>query len=263
MTTKLGDLRQWVCWEWEQRDGKTTKVPCSPHEPRHAKSDDPTTWGTLTEARQSARERGYDGVGFVFTAEDPFCGVDLDKVLDLETGEIEGWALEIVRELDSYTEISPRGKGLHIILRAELPAGGNRKGRVEMYDRGRFFTVTGRHLSGTPKHVEDRQPQLEALHRRLFPPRSAPSLNGHMDSVADEDLIEKAANAANGEKFSLLWSGDWEGAGYGSRSEADLALCSMIAFWTGPDEDTGGRPLRPLRTRPREMGTSRLPPAND
>ncbi len=236
MTTRLQELRQWVCWEWEQRDGKATKVPFSPHEPRRAKSDDPTTWGTLTEARQSARERDYEGVGFVFTAEDPFCGVDLDAVLNPETGEVEEWAMEIVRELDSYTEISPSGNGLHIILRAELPAGGNRKGRIEIYDRGRFFTVTGHHLPGTPKLVKDRQPQLDALHRRLFPARAVPSRNGYTGEVADEDLIEKATAAANGEKFRLLWSGDWEGAGYGSRSEADLALCSMIAFWTGPDE---------------------------
>ncbi|MGH3145785.1 MAG: hypothetical protein ACRDTR_08285, partial [Rubrobacter sp.] len=139
---KPKDLRQWVCWRSEERDGRPTKVPYSPASGLRARSDDPVTWGTLSEAREAAREGDYEGVGFVFTAGDPFCGVDLDACVDPETGEVASWAAEVLDELDSYTEFSPSGRGLHVLVRAELPPGGRRKGRVEMYDRGRFFTVT-------------------------------------------------------------------------------------------------------------------------
>jgi primase-polymerase (primpol)-like protein len=100
---------------------------------------------------RACKEHGYGGIGFVFTPEDDLCGVDLDGCLDPETGEIEGWAQEIIEELDSYTEISPSGTGVHVLVRGTLPAGRNRKGRFEAYDRGRYFTVTGRHLAGTPR----------------------------------------------------------------------------------------------------------------
>src|SRR5918998_1633274 len=179
-TTRMKDLRQWVCWRTEERNARPTKVPYSPTTGSRARSDDPATWATLARAREAAREGAYDGIGFVFSASDPFCGVDLDACVRPETGEVESWAMSIIEELDSYTEISPSGTGLHVIVRAELPPGGNRKDRVEMYDRGRFFTVTGNHLRGTPTSVEERQRQIGALHARLFPlnPPEASPTNG-------------------------------------------------------------------------------------
>ena len=230
------DLRQWVCWRSEERDGRLTKVPYSPASGVRARSDDPATWGTLNEAREAARDGGYDGVGFVFTAGDPFCGVDLDGCVDPETGEVASWAAEVLDELDSYTELSPSGRGLHVLVRAVLPPGGRRKGPVEMYDRGRFFTVTGRHFPGTPRGIEGRQDRIAALHARLFPARERPAANGSAPTNAfdDAEVLRRAMSAANGERFAALWTGDR--SGYPSDSEADLALCSMLAFWVGPDE---------------------------
>jgi len=236
----MRDLRQWVCWCSEERNNKKTKVPYSPSTGTRARSDEPSTWSTLAEARRTAEREDYDGIGFVFTADDPFCGVDLDGCVDRQTGEIQPWAADILDDLNSYTEFSPSSEGLHIIVRAELPKGRRRGGGVEMYDRGRFFTVTGRHLSGTPKQVENRQREISALHTRIFPPleESAPptdhtEISTHTSS--DEEILRRARSAANGDKFATLWSGDR--TGYASDSEADLALCSMLAFWTGPDEE--------------------------
>ncbi len=236
----IRDLPQWVCWRSSERNGKRTKVPYSPSTGVRARSDDPETWGTLAEAREAVRENDYDGIGFVFTADDPFCGIDLDGCLDPETGEVEPWALEIVEELDSYTEISPSGTGLHILVRGTLPSDGNRNGKVEMYDRGRFFTVTGRRLVGTSHLIEERQAQVEALHVRLFPPcqQASPATDessAPANDLSDEEVLRRAGSARSGERFARLWTGDR--AGYASDSEADLALCSMLAFWTGPDEE--------------------------
>src|SRR5829696_6807830 len=116
-TLGMKDLRQWLCWRFEERDGKPTKVPYDPR--------------TGEKAVSECKKHGYDGLGFVFTPEDDLCGVDLDKCLDPETGELEGWAQKVIGELDSYTEISPSGTGVHVLVRGELPSGRNRKGRFE------------------------------------------------------------------------------------------------------------------------------------
>jgi len=236
--TSIRDFRQWICWRVEPRDGKPTKVPYSPISGGRARSDDPETWNTFAEARRAIGEAGYDGIGFVFTTSDPFCGVDLDGCLDPETGEIEPWATEILEDLDSYTEVSPSGRGLHVIVEARLPEGGNRKGGIELYDHGRFFTMTGDHLPGTVRGIQLRQAQVEKLHARLFPPREKPSPSQSTtpnDGLDDAEVLRRAMSARSGERFARLWTGDR--AGYPSDSEADLALCSMLAFWIGPDED--------------------------
>ena len=146
----------------------------------------------------------------------PYVGIDLDKCRDPETGKIEPWAEAIIRELDSYTELSPSGRGFHIWVRGTLPQGPRRAGRVEMYDNGRYFTVTGNHFEGTPKTIEERD--LSSLHSRLAtldpankkPPKSVTS--------ADTGVS----------RFESLMTGGWEGL-YPSQSEADLALCVMLA----------------------------------
>ena len=240
----MKDLEQWVCWRLEARgqNAKPTKVPYSPRSGTRARSDDPATWGTLAEAERAA-EKDFDGIGFVFATSDPFCGVDLDSCVDPETGEIEPWATKVLDELDSYTEISPSGTGLHVIVRSKLPPGGNRKGRVEMYDRGRFFTITRRRLPGTSHRVEDRQEEIEALHARLFPPEEqhaptkAPVMNGAAASevLTDAEVLRRAMSSRSGDRFARLWAGDR--SDYASDSEADLALCSMLAFWVGDDQE--------------------------
>jgi hypothetical protein len=240
-TQNIRDLKQWLCWHSETREGKPTKIPYSPHTSVRASSTDPETWGSYKEAVAACKRHGYGGIGFVFTPEDDLCGIDLDGCLDPETGEIERWAQEIIDELNSYAEISPSGTGVHVLIRGTLPPGRNRKGRFEAYDRGRYFTVTGRHLAGTPPSIEFRQDQLERVVMWVFGSSAAESENGHStngfaptpNGLTDDELIQKALSASNEERFARLWSGD-TGA-YGSHSEADLALCGMLAFWTGGD----------------------------
>jgi hypothetical protein len=239
-TLNVRDLRQWLVWRTEERGGELTKVPYSPDTGRRADSMAPETWTSHDEAVNAYREHAYDGIGFVFTPEDDLCGVDLDKCLDPETGEIEDWASSIIEELDSYTEISPSGRGVHVLVRGKLPAGRNRKGRFEAYDRNRYFTVTGKHLSGSPQTIESRQEELQGVVRRVF---GQESTNGHTrpemasepldNGLSDNEVMQKAVAASNGDRFSRLWAGDT--GGYASHSEADLALCGMLAFWTGGD----------------------------
>ncbi len=115
---------------------------------RFAKSTDPSTWGTFDQAwaYYQSHKDGVDGVGFMFAKDDPFIGIDLDHCRNAETGEIQPWALEIVETMNSFTEISPSGQGLHIFVKGELSGDGINTKDVEMYDSKRYFTVTGASL---------------------------------------------------------------------------------------------------------------------
>jgi len=236
-TQNIRDVRQWLCWRTEKRDGKPTKVPYSPLTGEKASSTDSETWADYSEAVKACKEHGYDGIGIVFTPQDDLCGVDLDSCIDPESGEIESWAQEIIEELDSYSERSPSGIGIHVLVKAQLPPGGRRKGQIEIYDSGRFFKVTSQHLPGTPKKIVERQVEIEVLHRKVFGFTKGDA-NGHVshgpgNDLSDTEILSRAGQAVNGKAFEKLWNGDT--SDYTSRSEADLALCSRLVFWTGGD----------------------------
>src|SRR5215218_2509349 len=143
---QLTERPQWVCWRLEEREGKATKVPYTPGTARRASSTDLMTWSTFDQALAAyeAGEPPYHGVGFCFSSADPFVGIDLDKCRDPEDGEITEWAQKIIsRVQEGYVEASPSGTGVHIIIEGTVRDGGMRKGEIEMYSRGRFFTITG------------------------------------------------------------------------------------------------------------------------
>jgi len=227
---ELRERPQWVTWLVEERDGKATKVPYGVGDQR-ASSTDSATWMTFENATAKSKR-----IGFVFHADDPYCGIDLDKCRDRSNGLIHNAAREIVVALDSYTEVSPSGTGVHTIVRASVPPGGHRRNGTEIYSDGRYFCMTGDHLEDTPLTIENRQAQLDRLHSELFPPKApAPSRAAPANPVSldDVDIIEKARAAKNGPNFDELWRGDT--GGYDSHSEADLALCNQLAFWCGCD----------------------------
>ncbi len=241
MPEELRERPQHVAWELRRRGDTPTKVPINPKTGWLASSTDPATWATFEEAFAFARSNDCNGTGYVFAPYDPFAGVDLDGCRDADTGAIEAWALEIVRRLNSYAEISPSGTGIKIFVRGELPPGRRRKGNVEAYDRARYYTITGWRLPSAPAVLEDRTQELLAFHRDVFgdqgPHRVIAQRNQHPEGTGldDEEVLAKALAASHAGKFARLWGGSIEG--YRSHSEADLALCSMLAFWLGADEE--------------------------
>ena len=236
---ELKDRNQWVGWHTEIRNGKSTKVPINARTGHYASCDDPTTWDTFESASHAYNSRDdLDGVGYVFSADDPYTGIDLDKCRHPETGIVEPWALETVEQINSYTEVSPSGCGLHILVRGALPEGARRRGNLEMYDRSRYFTITGQHLERMPTTIQERDAPLKGLHARVFGPAAQKNdqreyTAASSSHLSDLELIERASRAQNGAKFDRLWRGD--SSGYDSQSEADLALCLELAFWTGGD----------------------------
>ncbi len=143
---ELTERPQWVCWRLVGRDEKLTKIPYTPGTERKASSTDLMTWRTFSEALAAfeAGEPPYDGLGFCFSSADPFVGIDIDDCRNPETSEISPWAQKIIsRVQEGYVEASPSGTGVHIILEGNVRDGGMRRGKVEMYSRQRFFTITG------------------------------------------------------------------------------------------------------------------------
>ncbi len=135
---------QFVVWRYEHRGGKPTKVPYTPGSGRPASHSDPRTWRSFSQAVQALKTGKWAGIGRVFAKDDSFGGVDLDGVRDPETGIIEPHAVEKLRRLDSYSEVSPSLSGVKVWIRGELSGGrARKKPGVEVYDRKRFFTVTG------------------------------------------------------------------------------------------------------------------------
>ena len=194
----------WVVWRSEKRDGSRTKVPYQPAKPgRRASATDPRTWALFEEA-VVAEPR--DGVGCVVTEHDPYTGVDLDYCRDRQTGEIARWAQQILADLLSYTEVTPSGDGLHVWVNACKPGRNARKkiggGDVELYDRARMFTVTGDHVDGLPRTIEERQSQLDELYASLWPEPEPQRRAVQAVSVGDRELLERMFAAANGDKIA-------------------------------------------------------------
>ena len=258
---ELRALQQWVLWryDWKEgRDGKPgrwAKVLYRAAIPRvPAKSDDPETWSTFADTWE-AYEAGqtWSGIGFVFAPGDGLAGVDLDDCVD-EGGALKPWAREIVDRLGGYAEVSPSGTGVKVFCRGAVPEGrGRRKpfedGEVEVYDRGRYFTVTGAVLAGHAAITGDGE-GLATLHAELFPPpppRERGAGRAGDDPCRERDvqvILEAAENAANGDEFLEVWNDEDELG----QSEGDWSLLSRLAWWTDCDaglmEDLASRSPR-------------------
>ena len=228
----------WVCYKAvpdERSHSGVSKKPIDAKNGEYARSNDPSTW-TDFETAVSASEK-FSGIGFMF-GDSPYFGVDLDdmpdEIHDYKCGGSGGRAGEFMSVLQSYCELSQSGKGLHIICKGTLPVGGKRKGQIEMYESGRFFVMTGKPF-GSFTSVRDCTEDIKPLHRKYIqsetrPVQIDPSPITPSDMSVNE-ILELALNAKNGEKFARLMSGDI--SDYGSQSEADMAFCNMLAFWTG------------------------------
>ncbi len=243
---ELKDVPQWVCWKAVPKgNGKVDKIPINPSNGRKAATDNPKTWVSFDKAVTYYRKRngkGIDGIGFVFSKEDPFMGIDLDD--SVKNGNMELQAQAYIDKIYSYGELSPSGNGVHVITKAKIPGPRRRNGNVEIYEDGRFFTITGDHLEDTPATIEGKQKEIESFYNDVFgreeekskPIETKPTL------LSNSEILERATSAKNGEKFSKLMKGDY--SDYPSQSEADLALCNELAFWCGNNPEQIDRLFR-------------------
>ncbi len=231
----------WVCFRFEKdkkHPEKPKKVPVTPDTGYWASSTDPATWRTYEEAVKASSR--FNGIGFMF-GNSPYFGVDLDKkeneLRDYISGDNNNIIGEFVDALKSYTELSPSGKGIHIICKGSLPKDGrkNKELGLEMYDTARFFTVTGNRF-GEYTEIRENTETIKPLHAKYFSKKDEQkpvntAVSSALPTTAAE-VVELASGAKNGSKFVQLYKGDITGYNQDS-SAADMAFCNMLAFWTG------------------------------
>ncbi len=226
LPTALTARPQWVLWKYEQRGDKWTKVPYQPTGER-ASSTDPATWSTVAAVQDAKwRQMGtYHGVGFVFSPDDPFVGIDLDHCRG------EWWAAELLDRFLTYIEITPSWTGYHLIGLGRLPDDkGRRKGPIEVYSAGRYFTMTGTRAPGATAEPQDMQGPLDALLAEIAPAKSERRAPDWTPALDLGDVLRRSMLAQNGSKVQRLYQGDT--TGYPSKSEADMALLECLAFYT-------------------------------
>ena len=219
---ELLKVAQFVCWVGSD------KIPKNPYTGNNAQSNNPATWATFDVAAEACEKYNFDGVGFMFAP--PYFGVDLDHCID----NVD-FCDEFVETLQSYAEISKSGEGIHIICKGTLPDGARRRGGVEMYSSGRYFICTGNLYNKSYTNVKDCTDTIKILHSKYLPtnvPKAELSTRRYDIDLDDAEIIEKARSCKSGSVFSMLYAGQWQGL-FPSQSEADLAFCNQLAFWTG------------------------------
>lgn len=235
--SELKALPQWILWKKEKRNGKDTKIPYQV-DGNEARSNDRRTWSTFATAVKFYMNGGYDGIGFVFSRQDNYIGVDIDKcVVD---GKPNAFATEIIDALDSYTEFSPSGNGLHIIIKGSLPLSVCNTGRknakygLEIYQHSRYFTFSGNRENSND--IYERTEELAEIFEQYF---DDSDIQGRVNLAEFEKDEIHLSNDALWEKMFRSKSGDEIRAMYNGQlinddpSSTDLALCNHLAFWTG------------------------------
>lgn len=234
---ELKALPQWILWRKEERGGKPTKVPYQVNG-EMAQANNRRTWSTFATAVKFYLEGDYDGIGFVFSRQDNYIGIDIDKcVVD---GKVNSFANEIIDTLDSYTEFSPSGTGLHIIIKGGLPQSvlgtgrKNTKHGLEIYSYGRYFSFTGNRENSND--VYDRTDELAEVFEQYF---DDSDIQGRVNlaefekdeiKISNDALWERMFRSKNGDEIRSLFNGSLI---KNDHSASDLALCNHLAFWTG------------------------------
>jgi putative DNA primase/helicase len=233
---EIKKLDRWVCWNLEQKKEGFTKIPKDPNTGKNASASNPSTWGNFDTALDAMTQKGWTGIGFMFNG-DGLQGVDIDGCRDPETGELTDEARDIIFTLDSYTEVSQSGRGIHILCYGpDLPAGKRRSGHVEMYDRGRYFCMTGAVIDDGHADIEERGEELRAVHAKCIDRKAPPGVkstertNHERVELSETETVGRIRASKQGSMFDDLMAGRWESR-YQSQSEADMAMCNILAFW--------------------------------
>jgi putative DNA primase/helicase len=232
---ELLDKPNWVLWRYVWRTSKWTK-PLFQISGELASSTNPKTWSSFSQVASVYHGGRFDGIGYVFSANDSYVGIDWDDCRNPETGEVQPDILDHIKLLNTYTEDSPSGCGFKSLCRGRLPRGGHHGKQVGVFEKSRYFCITGNVFSEVSTQIEERQSELNTLIKNFWPKdfkqKESHAFTTFNHNLTDSDIIQKALNS-NDAKFYQLWGGDI--SGYTSHSEADQALCNKLAFWTGKD----------------------------
>ncbi|PGZ56825.1 DNA primase [Bacillus cereus] len=238
---ELKNCPQWVLWKAEVRNGKSTKVPFRINGSM-AQSNNRNTWSTFKEVVEVYQRGGYNGIGFMFSKDDPFVGIDIDHCV--QEGKFTDLAKDIMTLVPSYTEYSPSGEGIHIIAKGKLPLRGPGTGKknpaigLEIYRHGRYFSFTGNSINNHP--VEESTEKLKVIFQKYIEKKEVPtapktpsfSKKSNINTLSDSELWERMFNSKNGGDIKDLFQGMLIN---NDHSSTDMALANHLAFWTDKD----------------------------
>lgn len=239
--TELKNTPNWVLWKAEVRNSKSTKVPFRINGSM-AQSNNSNTWSTFEEVLEVYQRGGYNGIGFMFSKDDPFVGIDLDHCL--QEGKFTDLAKDIMNIVPSYTEYSPSGQGIHIIAKGKLPLRGPGTGKknpsigLEIYRHGRYFTFTGNSINNHP--VEESTEKLKVIFQKYIEKKELPtaqktpyvSKKSNISNLSNSELWKRMFDSKNGGAIRDLFCGVLIN---GDHSSTDMALANHLAFWTDKD----------------------------
>jgi hypothetical protein len=238
---ELKALRIWCVWRYVKnpKREKPDKVPFNPITGTKAKTNYPDEFVSFNDAVKNAEK--YDGIGVIVPHGVVF--IDIDECV--ENGVINEFAKEIIRKMNIPFEVSPSGKGLRGYCKAQDFQFDkkkyyivNRNIGMEVYVGGathRFLTITGNiiHEAEFCERGEQLQALLDEYMLRSVPLLDKSEIKSGCSYLTDDEVIEKATAAKNGEKFHRVWHGDT--SDFPSDSEADVYLSGRLAFWCGCD----------------------------
>lgn len=229
----LVNLPIWILWKLEPDDkGRMTKVPYSGKYDGRASSSNPNTWTTFDCVMSKLKRTGsqYNGIGVCVDKSHRLIFIDIDHCVD-EEGQVADHALDIVNHMESqFVELSQSGSGLHILALGEIPKSfKNSRNGVEMYNDRRFVAMTGRALcEGEPHEDAD---AIRYVFETYRTPEKKKKVTQHTVPDLERDDQWIVDHAMKRGRFRDLFNGSWKLLGYGSQSEADIALCNILAFW--------------------------------
>ncbi|MFK4316007.1 MULTISPECIES: phage/plasmid primase, P4 family [unclassified Bacillus (in: firmicutes)] len=238
---ELKNTPNWVLWRAEVRNGKSTKVPYQLNGSM-AQSNNRNTWANFEEVLEVYQQGRYNGIGFMFSKDDPFIGIDIDHCV--QEGKFTDLAEDIMNTVPSYTEYSPSGDGIHIITKGKLPLRGPGTGKknpalgLEIYRHGRYFTFTANSINNLP--VEESTEKLKVIFQKYIEKKEAPvasktpyvSKKNNISNLSDSELWERMFDSKSGAAIKDLFQGMLIN---GDHSSTDMALCNHLAFWTDKD----------------------------
>ena len=224
---ELKQWSRWMCWKITETDGKPDKVPFNPKTGGFASVNDPSTWvdyPTAAEATKPGWHEQYDSIGFVLGKEVGLVVVDFDKVIEKPGDPWPDWVVRELDELDSYTEISASGRGLHVLVWGVLPGPNmnRQKSHVELWDSNKMFALSGNVLEGR-NVIQSRN--VNTLYDRVA--------NGRIGPQYKAPII---AERWDSEKFKDVCNDEWEKHGLDSRSAAVQSALVTLCLKYEDDE---------------------------
>jgi len=230
----------WVAWGIRGAPLKSPYNPVSLLSGRlsPAKAGVRETWSSYQAAAECVKRGFACGIGYEFDGCGIY-GVDLDHVID-EAGALTPEAQKIVGLLNSYTEVSPSGSGLHIFViapNADITRHRKKDCFLEIYSGGRYFTVTG-NINGDVQTIEARTKELQAVHDKFLLPYQAEravtlqSSRSTSDNAGQEQFLRTGLE--RDKVFAALWAGERR---HDNESSDDQALLNKLAYWCNADPD--------------------------